>query len=93
MCIYMYRYLSDETKIKLLQNYIRIKELYDELTKYLAETIRNMDEDTVRENTELILKIMSSYTEASRYMDEMNELIIVTFLDPSLLSYIEKNSL
>jgi hypothetical protein len=82
----MYRYLSDEAKVELLKNYTKMKELYRGFIRDIAETIKNRNINTIRENPELILRIMRSYIEISIYMEEMDELVMTAFLDPILLN-------
>jgi|GEM_PF-4912918 len=80
MCIYTYRILSEESKIYIFRGFIELKKMINEFLGHVDEVVAGLSEDEVKENNDVIMKILRTYAEALKDIDEIDKIIVATFI-------------
>lgn len=81
MCIYVFRRLDDEAKADFFRRYLITREMYRNFLRDVTNTIKDMDQENLREKSHIILEIAKAYAETTKRINEMDKIIQATFLD------------
>jgi len=81
MCIYTYRILGEESKIYIFREFIELKKMINEFLGHVDEVVTGLSEDEVKENKDVVMKILKTYAEALKDIKEIDKIIVATFID------------